>query len=513
MTSQPADATPVVRLEGIAKRFGAAVALESVDLEFRLGTVTALTGENGSGKSTIAKILGGVHAPDSGRILVDGRPVSLPSSKAALAHGIALISQELTLAGDLTVSENVFMGRLPVRGGSVVSWPALHRRTRELLEGYGLDLDPRSRVGELSIELQQQVEIVRALAVDARVLILDEATSSLSEQTASRLLELVEERRRAGVAVVMITHRMNEIYSAAGSAAVLRDGRIVAEVPLPATTEDQLVRLMVGRELGDYYGRRTHPHDETVVLRTRQLQAAGSGLLPVDLEVRRGEILGVAGLSGSGKETLGHALAGSVPASGDVEVEGRTMRLGDPRTAMRRGVGFVPEDRKRKGLLLNRSVAENLSLAWGRQVYRRGLRRPGHERRRVAEAVRRYGVKTASPAQPVRLLSGGNQQKITIGRLFDLDLPVYVMSEPTRGIDVGSKSAIYALLREQAERGAAVVFISSELNELCGVCDRVLTMHGGRVVDELTGPAITEEAVTHAMVTGRPLRTAGAGAR
>lgn len=500
----PAAEEPVLRLEGIAKRFGNVIALDRVDLEFRAGTVTALTGENGSGKSTIAKILGGVLAPDAGRILVDGRPVILSNSRVALTHGIALISQELTLATDLSVAENVFLGRLPTRRG-VVSWGLLYRRTKRLLEHHHIDLDPRVRVGDLPIEKRQQVEILRALAVDPRVLILDEATSSLSEQAADRLLQLVEERRSAGAAVVMITHRMNEIYGAASSAAVLRDGHIIDRLTIPDTPSGQLVRLMVGRELGDYYGQRSRPPDDQVVLEAVGVRAPGQGLARTDLRLRRGEVLGIAGLSGSGKEILGQALTGATEAAGELSVDGHAVRLGDPTAALANGIGFVPEDRRRMALLLDRSVRENFALAWVRILYRAGLRRISVERRMVEESVERYGVRATSADLPVRLLSGGNQQKVVIGRLFELALPVYVMSEPTRGIDVGSKSAVYRLLREQSAQGAGIVFISSELNELCGMCDRVLVMYAGRVVDELVGAEATEEAITHAMVTGRPI--------
>ncbi|MEV0635899.1 sugar ABC transporter ATP-binding protein [Streptomyces sp. NPDC050619] len=496
---------PLLRAEGITKRFGSAVVLRDANVEFHAGTVTALTGENGSGKSTIARILGGMLAPDAGRILVDGKPARIPDAKTALSHGIALISQELTLAADLTVAENVFLGRLPVSGRVAVSWRRLRSAVAELLETYGMTIDPRARVGDLSIELQQQVEIARALATHPRVLILDEATSSLSEKAADRLLELVEQRRTLGTAVVMITHRMNEIYRAATSAAVLRDGRIMATVPIPRTPEEDLVRLMVGRELGDYYGRRGHELDGAdTVLSAVGLSARAQGLRSVDLSVRAGEIVGVAGLSGSGKEALGHALAGAVPAEGRVRAAGRAIRLGRPGAVLRGGLGFVPEDRKAKALLPERSVTENLSVAWPQHVFRYGIRRPRAESGRVADAVRRYGIRTASPHLPVRALSGGNQQKITIGRLFDLNLPVYVLSEPTRGIDVGSRSAIYALLREQTARGAGVLFISSELNELCGVCDRVLVMYRGEAVAEFSGADINEETINRAMVTGSP---------
>ncbi|MGW5524446.1 sugar ABC transporter ATP-binding protein [Gordonia sp. NPDC003950] len=499
-----APAVPALALDGIAKRFGNAVALEQVSIEFAAGTVTALTGENGSGKSTVAKIIGGLVAPDRGQVLIDGKPVRITDASVARQHGIALISQELTLATDLTVAENIFMGALPRRGVGVVAWRTMRSRAREILEMCGTAVDPRAAVADLSIEMAQQVEIARALAAQPRILILDEATSSLSEKAAQRLLELVEDRRAEGVAVVMITHRMNEIFRTADTAAVLRDGRIMAAHPIAETTEKELVQLMVGRELGDYYGTRS-PQSKpgSVVLAANGISTPTGELAQIDLTVRAGEIVGVAGLSGSGKESLGHVLGGAVTGVGDLRVNEKPIPLGRPDKTLAGGIGFVPEDRKAMGLLLQRSVADNFILAWGERVFRHGVRRLGIQRRSVGDAISRFDVRTTSASAPVAQLSGGNQQKIIIGRLFDLGLPVYVMSEPTRGIDVGAKSAIYALLREQVEQGAAVVLISSELNELCGMSDRVITLYAGEVVAEFVEADITEENITAAMVAGK----------
>lgn len=499
---------PELRLTSIAKSFGATVALEEVDVHFEAGTVTALTGENGSGKSTIAKILGGMTSPDSGEIAIRGKVERIPNAKVARMHGVALISQELTLADELTVAENMFMGRLPRGRWGALSWKSMNTDAARVLDSYGMEIDPRTRVGSLPLETRQEVEIARALATDPRVLILDEATSSLSEAAADRLLRLVELRREMGTAVVMITHRMKEIYRVADRAAVLRDGHIVATVPIPSTGEDELVRLMVGRELGDYYDLRTHAIGESPVLGVAGLSVSSTGLGPVDLTVHRGEIVGVAGLSGSGKESLGHALGGAVPAEGSVKVAGETVELGRPDRILRGGLGFVPEDRKAMALLLGRSVSDNLALAWSSTIFTRGLRRRGREKHLVDDAMSRYDIRAESAQLAVGSLSGGNQQKITIGRLFELDLPVYVMSEPTRGIDVGAKSAIYSLLRQQTAKGAGVLFISSELNELCGVCDRVLVMYQGRMVAELTGDDINEHSINQAAVTGRTVHTA-----
>ena len=494
-------ATAFLRVTGISKQFGVVRALDDVTLELRAGEVYALTGENGSGKSTLSKIIGGALQPDAGTIEIDGERVALSAPTSALRRGIVSISQELTLAPTLTVAENIFLGRLPRTRWNAIDWKRLQRRAGDVLDELDVRLDPRQIVSSLSVELQQEVEIARAISSGGRLLILDEATSSLSEAAADRLLEVVEEQRQRGVAVLMITHRIAELYRSASVATVLRDGRVVKTVPLPETPERELVRLMVGRELVDYYGTRAPTPGETV-LEVRDLRSHDGGLLATSFDVRGGEILGVAGLVGSGKAELGLALAGAIGVSGDVRVRGRPVRLHSPRTALAGGIGFVPDDRRRQAILPERSVAENFALSWLRSLTSWGLLRGREERRRVAEAIVRYGVVTASEATHIKKLSGGNQQKVVLGRTFSRGCDVFVLNEPTRGIDVGAKSAVYRLLQEVAALGSAVVLISSELPELLGMSDRILVFYQGAVHAEFDAAGLDEQTVATVAVSG-----------
>ena len=492
----------LIKLTGISKRFPGVKALQNVDLTVRAGEVHALTGENGSGKSTLSRIMAGMIQPDEGEILIDGKPTTVPSPAAAIAMGIVMISQELTLAPTLTVAENIYLGRLPKTRMGIVDWPQLRRDARVALDRLGVHVSPDAKVADLSVELRQEIEIARALSCNARLLILDEATSSLSEASTNRLLELVRKERDAGMAVVMITHRMPEIYSVASIATVLRDGKYVATVPLEQTSEQDLVRLMVGREIQDFYGKRRFDHGETV-LEVDGLTTRLGLLRPTTLSVKRGEILGVAGLVGSGKAEFGLALGGAIAASGSVHVAGRPMRLGDPRKAIEAGIGFVPDDRKTSALLMVRSILENFSLAWIDRLSRRGVIDTAREAREVNDAIKVYGVATGSSAVSVATLSGGNQQKVILGRTFVRKPDVLVLSEPTRGIDVGAKSEIYRMLQDAAEAGAAVIVISSELPELLGISDRIAVFFEGAMEAVFDRAGATEEAIAHVAVAGR----------
>ncbi|MHB1809880.1 MAG: sugar ABC transporter ATP-binding protein [Solirubrobacteraceae bacterium] len=491
---------PLVEVRAISVRFPGVLALDGVDLTLRPGEVHALTGENGSGKSTLARVINGTVKPAAGTVVFDGQEMEITSPRMALDLGIVSISQELTLAHTLTVAENIYLGRLPTSRGRV-DWRRLRSDARRVLQRVGVHVDEMRIVSELSVELQQEVEIARALSYDARLLILDEATSSLSEAATRRLLQVVEEQRAGGVAVLMISHKMPELYAAASIATVLRDGKLVGSVPLPQTSESRLVSMMVGRELGDYYGKREIEHGE-VVLDVRELSSADGVLRPTSLRLRRGEILGVAGLVGSGKAELGLALGGAVSCSGEVSVAGKRISLGDPRRTLKGGIGFVPDDRKRAALLPTRSVAENFSLPWGAMLSRGGVLNTRQERRMVEDAVKRYNVVTASSSNVITTLSGGNQQKVVLGRTFALGVDVLVLSEPTRGIDVGAKSEIYRLMQTAAERGAGIVLISSELPELLGLADRIVVFYGGEIRAEFDSEHMDEESIAHVAVTG-----------
>jgi ABC-type sugar transport system ATPase subunit len=499
--------TPLLRLTGITKRFPGVVALDGVDLALEAGVVHALTGENGSGKSTLARIASGALAPDAGRIEIDGEERKIGSPKEALDLGIVMISQEPELAPTLSVAENIFIGRLPQARLRRIDWVKLRADARAVLETLHMRVDERRAVGELSVELRQEVAIARAVSSPSRLLILDEATSALSEAATQRLLEVLERLRSQGVAVLMISHRIAELYGAASTATVLRDGRVVADVSLTSTPESELVRLMVGRELGDYYGKRRIEPGETV-MQVEGLRSRDGRLKATTLSARRGEIIGVAGLVGSGKAELGLALGGAIPSYGSVRILGRPADISQPRTALASGIGFVPDDRKRAGLLPTRSVAENFSVAWMPELTRAGLLDTRLERRRVREAIERYNVVTPSPRSRITTLSGGNQQKVVVGRVFARAVEVLVLSEPTRGIDVGSKSEIYRLMQERAENGAAIIVISSDLAELLGIADRIVVFFRGELRAEFAAAGLNEEELAHVAVSGAPLEGA-----
>jgi ABC-type sugar transport system ATPase subunit len=480
-------------MTGIRKEFPGVVALDGVDFELEAGEIHALAGENGSGKSTLVKILYGAYQADAGTIEVDGAPVSFGSPRKAIEHGIVAISQELTLAPTLTVAENVLMGRLP-RRGRVVDWGEAHRRAREALAELGVHVDSRARVGDLSIELQQEVEVARAVSADSRVLVLDEATSSLSEAATERLLERIEQLRARGVAIVFISHRLRELYQACSRVTVLRDGKLIGTAPLPETGERALVGMMVGRDISDLFQKRTIERGGPV-LSVRGLTTLDGAVRAASFDVHAGEIVGVAGLVGCGKSELALALGGAVHAVGEVAVCGKPARLRSPRAAMRTGIGLIPEDRKRSAILPTRTVLHNLSAAWSARLSRLGILNVAEERRLGADTVERFGVRTPSLSTPVVKLSGGNQQKVVLGRWFALAPDVIVLSEPTRGIDVGAKSEVYRLIQDMAERGAGVLMISSELPELLGLADRILVMFRNRIEAGLDAATASEEDI------------------
>lgn len=493
--------TVILQLEGISKSFLGVRALSGVGLTIRAGEVHALTGENGSGKSTLARVVSGMHQPDEGHILLNGSEVSFTNPAAAISAGIVMISQELTLAPTLSVAENIFLGRLPRTRLGFVDWARLEADAIKTLERLNVHVSPWERVSELSVELRQEIEIARALSSGARLIILDEATSSLSEAATERLLSLIRKECANGTAFLMITHRMPEIYAVSAVATVLRDGVFVSEVPLPQTSETELVRLMVGRELKDFYGKRTIAKGDTV-LAVEELHTPEGLLKSASFTVRRGEILGVAGLVGSGKSELGLALGGAISSYGKVEVNSRQVTLGDPRKAIAAGIGFVPDDRKASALLLVRSVRENFALAWLRHLSRGWVLDTRREAREVSDAMARYQVAAASSEVTIATLSGGNQQKVILGRVFAREPSVLILSEPTRGIDVGAKSEIYRLLQDAAEAGAGIVMISSELPELLGIADRIAVFFEGRLKGIFDAAEVNEQSIAHVAVAG-----------
>ncbi|MEE4421932.1 sugar ABC transporter ATP-binding protein [Streptomyces bugieae] len=554
----------MLRVEGVTKSFPGVRALDGVDLSLRRGEVHVLLGENGAGKSTLIKMLSGAHRPDQGRILAAGpdvpaagpdvpatgpdvpatgpdRPEAGPTTKStprlgakpttkpttrpgtrpttrpgtrpggdlrevhirsaqdAERLGIATIYQEFTLVPGLTVAENLFLGRQPRTRLGLIDKKTMRARAAELLRRVRLDVSPDTPVAELGIARLQMVEIAKALSLDARVLIMDEPTAVLTSEEVSTLFGIVRELRDAGVGILFITHHLEEIGALGDRVTVLRDGRSVAQVPA-STGEDELIRLMVGRDIAEQYPRQRPDRPGPPLLRVRGLTRHGRGTGPVfqdvDFEVRAGEVVGLAGLVGAGRTEVARAVFGVDPYdAGTVEIDGERLARGDVRAAMRAGLGLVPEDRKGQGLVLDASLQDNLTLARLTRDTRGGLVDRGAQRRRAATVAEQLKVRMSGLAQSARTLSGGNQQKIVIGKWLLADTRLLILDEPTRGIDVGAKVEIYQLINELTASGRAVLMISSDLPEVLGMSDRVLVMSQGRLAGELTAEEATQDAV------------------
>ncbi len=499
---QAALALQVVEL---SKSFPGVRALQDVSLTVRRGEIHALVGENGAGKSTLMRILAGIHQKDSGRILLEGRPIEPSSPAAALALGISTVHQEISLAPNLTVAENVFVHREPARWG-FMDWSELHKRTSRLLTSLGVHLSPTARVGSLSLALRQMVEIARAVSFEPKILMLDEPTSALEEHEVEKLLRLLRELAGRGISIIYVTHKLKEVFALADTVTVLRDGQWVATTPRSATTLDEVVRRMVGRELTAFYPPKS-PQRGAELLRIEGLSLAGH-FQDISFSVHAGEILGLAGLVGAGRSEIAQTIFGyRAKDAGVVRLGGVEVEIESPADAIRRGLAYLPEDRKASGLFPQMSVAANLVAANLAQYTRGGfLSRPSLQAA-VTRDVARFQIRTPSAAQRIALLSGGNQQKVLLARWLSIKPRLLMADEPTRGIDVGAKAEIHALLRRLCAEGIGVLVISSELPEILGLCDRVLVLHEGRITGELTAAEATEEAIMR-LATGQ---TAGSG--
>ena len=493
----------------ISKRFPGVQALDRVSLTLRAGEVLAVVGENGAGKSTLMKILAGIYQPDGGQVLLDGQPARFPSVADALRQGISLIHQELNLAENLSVAANLFLGREVTWGGRLrfLDRGRMARETKERLARLGLDCDPHTRVEALTPGQRQLVEIARALALRARILIMDEPTSSLTQAETDRLFAVVDTLKADGVAVVYISHRLTEVRRIADRVVVLRDGKNAGELPRAEASHANLVRMMVGRDLVQFFHKQDHGHDPSLPprLEVRDFRYAGGPSSGVSFAVRAGEVVGLAGLVGAGRTELAEALFGvRRAAAGQVLLDGQPAAIRAPRQAVDLGLLLVPEDRRYHGLLLEESVQHNIGLpnfdqlSWLRLVSR-------HKESALAERMcELLHVRTPSIRQQVGLLSGGNQQKVVLGKWLARQPRVLLLDEPTRGIDVGAKSEIYALMDQLAGQGVGILMISSDLEEVIGMSDRVLVMHQGRIAGELPRAALTEEGIMNLATGGAP---------
>jgi ribose transport system ATP-binding protein len=488
---------PLLELIGIRKRWPGVLALDAVSLSIGPGEVLGLVGENGAGKSTLMKVLGGVVAPDAGTVRIDGVDRPALTVPDAMAAGIAFVHQELNLFENLDVAANVFIGREALTGGllRLVDTRMLQRRVLPLLERLGCDFGPDTLVDELSLAQRQLVEILKALSLDARLVIMDEPTSSLTMAETERLLKVIAGLKAGGVSVVFISHRLAEVERCADRVVVLRDGSVAGELDRAHVSHAAMIRLMIGRELK---GRSAEPAQPpgAPVLEVAGARTRAHPARSVDLTVRRGEILGLAGLVGAGRTELARALFGiDRLLAGTVRVDGAAVEPGNPRAAIDRGLYLVPEDRKRSGLLLDVSVAENIALPDLRSYARRGLVSTGAERAGAERQKRSLGIRVPDVATPAGQLSGGNQQKVVLAKWLSMRPRVIVLDEPTRGIDVGSKNDIYMLLRALADGGVAILMISSDMEEVIGVCDRIAVMHEGHIAGLLERPQFSEQAV------------------
>jgi rhamnose transport system ATP-binding protein len=509
---QTATVVPAAALRHVSKRFGATQALSDVSLELLPGSVHALVGENGAGKSTLVKILAGVHQPDTGDVAVEDRSVLIRDPSAARSLGIAVVHQEPSLFPDLSVAENVYLAAPPRGSLGRIDWAGARRRTSELFAQLDVRLDPAAPVRGLSMADQQLIEIAKALSFDAHVLVLDEPTASLSAHEVERLFAIVRRLRDRGVAVLFVGHRLHEIYEICDSATVLRDGRHVITAPLAELSTADLIRHMVGRAVSLF------PKGEATIgatlLEARQLARAGE-FEDISFAVRAGEIVGFAGLVGAGRTEIARALFGITrPTSGEIVLSGESVAFGSPSEAMNAGIAYVPEDRHQNGLVLDFSIAENVSLPILPRLFPRLFLSTRRERGMADEYITSLRIRTRGARQLVAALSGGNQQKVVIAKWLASNPRVLILDEPTRGIDIGAKVEVHRIISDLASSGIGIILISSELPEVIAMSDRILVLHEGRLTAEIARADATEEGIMFA-ATGQaatvPSTVASAG--
>jgi ABC-type sugar transport system ATPase subunit len=484
----------VLQAEGIQKRFGPVQALGGVSFTAVAGEVHALLGENGAGKSTLLRILSGEHVPDEGTLTLDGVPIQLGSPHEAVRAGIRVISQEPEILSDVTVAENVFIGQLP-HSRHFVRRRDMNERASQLIGECGFNglLSATALGSSLSPAQRQLVEILRALRQDVRVIAFDEPTSSLSDTEVQALFTLIRQLRARGVAIIYVSHRMKEIFDLSDRVTVLRDGQDKGTRALGETTEGELIRMMVGRDLENMFERSSRPRADVVLLVN---DVSTDDVHNISFDIHAGEVVGLAGLVGAGRTELAHALAGDTRiTSGSISVEGRRLQLRSPKDAIRAGICLAPEERKAQALLLDRSVRDNTTLAVLRRLSTGGIVNRRRELAVTREFVDRLSIRTSSAEAPVSTLSGGNQQKVVLARWLARHPTVLILDEPTRGVDIGAKVDIYRIINQLAEQGVAILMISSELPEIIGVADRVLVMNSGRIVGELSRDQADEASI------------------
>jgi ABC-type sugar transport system ATPase subunit len=489
----------MVTFNSITKTFAGVTALDDVSLSIARGECHGLMGENGAGKSTLGKILAGIYRPDSGQILIDDKPQSIHSPADAMRAGVGMVHQELAFCPDLSVAENLCMGIYPRRLGIFVDRQAMARKAEKLLAQIGVTLDVRQPMRALSTAQEQLVQIAAAVGTNARIIVFDEPTSSLSETESQRLFQLIERLRDRGVTMIYVSHRMPEVFRLCDRISVLRDGKYVGTMTRKEATQDAIVRMMIGRSVSDYFPQHLGNSAGQHVLRVRNLTSPGK-FHDVSFDIRAGEIVGFAGLVGAGRSEVATAIFGLDPrATGSVELNGQPLQLASVQRSMSRGIGLVPEDRKRQGLVLNMGGRQNFSLAMLDRLSRMGLLDFDEERKQAQDYFDRLRVKTPSLDAPVAGLSGGNQQKIALAKWLGRGAKLLIVDEPTRGVDVGAKAAIHQIIDQLARQGVGIMLISSELPEVLNLSTRILVMREGKVVGEVPRAQATQERVVRLM--------------
>lgn len=491
---------PTISLSRISKRFPGVTALSDVSLDLYPGEIHVLVGENGAGKSTLINILGGIEQPDQGVITVKGREYKTLTPGLSQELGIGIIHQELAVVPQLSLAENVFLGRLPTRGSSRIDWERLNKDAAASLESFGVRVSPTTLVRDVSVAYQQVVEISKVLAMNSDIIVMDEPTSSLTSREVSELFRIVAELKRRGCSIIYISHRLEEVKRLGDRVTVLKDGQVVGTRPAAEVSVDELVRMMVGRRVVRERRKRTWELGDEA-LRVKDLATPGK-VRDVSFSVRAGEILGIAGIVGAGRSEIIRAIFGAEPgATGEIHIGGRPVRVRSPQEAIKHGLALIPEDRRQEGLITGFTMRVNIGLPW-LQAKGGALIDAAQERARAEEARDQLSIKTPSVEQVVGNLSGGNQQKVVIGKWLGVDAKVLFFDEPTRGIDVGAKAEVQQLICDFAAQGKAIVIVSSELSELLACCDRILVIYDGRVVSELPGDKATEEDVVYSATTG-----------
>lgn len=484
----------ILEMTHISKSFAGVHALRDASFDLRPGEVHALLGENGAGKSTLIKIITGVHHPDSGEIRLNGQPVAFANPLEARQRGIAAIYQEPSLFPDLDIAENIFVGRQPTRGSGQVAWGQMYQEAAALLDSLGVELEPKTKARNLSVAQQQMVEIARALSVHAKILIMDEPTSSLTLAEVADLFRITRQLREAGTAIVFISHRLEELFELADRVTVLRDGAYVDTKPIGEVTTDSLIQMMVGRTLADMFPKQA-VEPGPVVLQVEKLGRPGV-FQNISFELRQGEILGMAGLVGAGRTDVARAIFGVAPAtSGVIKINGQVVHITSPQQAMQLGLAYVPEDRQHHGLVLPLAISNNITLPILSEFARGGWMDSQREQQAAQKAATQLEVKAAGMWQKARELSGGNQQKVVLAKWLNTQPRILILDEPTRGIDVGTKAAVHGLMSQLAAQGMAILMISSELPEVLGMSDRILVMREGQLTGQFSRAEATQEKI------------------